>query len=70
MRKVTYGAACSLDGYIARADGGLAGLENGAVVTLAHRDRIESPVFTTARWGVVDLPLRPEPESVGPPVEP
>jgi hypothetical protein len=23
MHKVTYGAACSLDGYIARADGGL-----------------------------------------------
>ena len=23
MRKVTYGAACSLDGYIARADGGV-----------------------------------------------
>lgn len=36
----------------------MAGLANGAVVTLAHRDTLESPVFTSGRWGVVDLPLR------------
>lgn len=39
----------------------MAGLENGAVVTLAHRDQLQSPVFTSGRWGVVDLPLRHEP---------
>jgi broad specificity phosphatase PhoE len=37
----------------------MAGLENGAVVTLAHRDTLHAPVFTSGRWGVVDLPLRP-----------
>jgi broad specificity phosphatase PhoE len=50
---------------------GMAGLENGAVVTLAHRDTLQSPVFTSGRWGVVDLPLRPASEAAaGPPADP
>lgn len=40
----------------------MAGLDNGAVVTLAPREELESPVFTSGRWGVVDLPLRPDAE--------
>ena len=40
----------------------MAGPANGAVVTLAHRDQLHAPVFTSGRWGVVDLPLRPESE--------
>jgi broad specificity phosphatase PhoE len=39
----------------------MAGLANGSVVTLAPRDELQSPVFTSGRWGVVDLPLRAEP---------
>lgn len=37
----------------------MAGLANGAVITLAPREDLESPVFTSGRWGVTDLPLRP-----------
>jgi hypothetical protein len=40
----------------------MAGLPNGWVVTLAHRDHLTSPVFTSGRWGVTDLPLRTESE--------
>lgn len=29
----------------------MAGLANGAVVTLAHREQLQSPVFTSGRWG-------------------
>jgi broad specificity phosphatase PhoE len=36
----------------------MARLPNGAVVTLALRDQLDAPVFTSGRWGVVDLPLR------------
>lgn len=36
----------------------MAGLDNGAVVTLAHREQLRAPVFATGRWGVEDLPLR------------
>ena len=42
----------------------MAGLDNGAVVTLAPRAGLEAPVFTSGRWGVADLPLRPEFERV------
>jgi hypothetical protein len=48
----------------------MAGLENGAVVTLAHGDTLHAPVFTSGRWGVVDLPLRPASEAHVPPVDP
>jgi broad specificity phosphatase PhoE len=48
----------------------MAGLTNGAVVTLAHRETLLSPVFTSGRWGVVDLPLRAVSESAGPPQDP
>lgn len=41
----------------------MAGLENGAVVTLAPRSQLDQPVFTSGRWGVVDLPLRAEPRT-------
>lgn len=40
----------------------MAGLQNGAVVTLAHLHQLEQPVFTSGRWGVVDLPLLPASE--------
>jgi broad specificity phosphatase PhoE len=36
----------------------MAGLANGAVVTLAPREDLEAPTFTSGRWGVTDLPLR------------
>ena len=36
----------------------MAGLPNGGVVTLALKSELEAPVFTSGRWGVVDLPLR------------
>jgi broad specificity phosphatase PhoE len=42
----------------------MAGLPNGAVVTLAPKFELQDPVFTSGRWGVVDLPLR----NVAPPV--
>jgi broad specificity phosphatase PhoE len=40
----------------------MAGPGNGAVVTLARHEHLDAPVFTSGRWGVVDLPLRPESE--------
>ena len=48
----------------------MASLENGAVVTIARREELESPVFTSGRWGVVDLPLRAISEATGPPKDP
>lgn len=48
----------------------MAGLENGAVVTLAHLHQLENPVFTSGRWGVVDLPLRSEAEMTERAVDP
>jgi broad specificity phosphatase PhoE len=48
----------------------MAGLANGAVVTLARREELRSPVFTSGRWGVVDLPLRPAPDPAGAPGDP
>ena len=36
----------------------MAGLPNGAVVTLAPTSELERPVFTSGRRGVIDLPLR------------
>jgi broad specificity phosphatase PhoE len=36
----------------------MAGLANGSVVTLALKSELQDPVFTSGRWGVVDLPLR------------
>ena len=43
----------------------MAGLPNGAVVTVALREELQSPVFTSGRWGVVDLPLRAPSKSGG-----
>lgn len=48
----------------------MAGIANGAVVTLARREELTSPIFTTGRWGVEDLPLRSMSDSVGPPSDP
>src|SRR5688572_18967183 len=48
----------------------MAGLANGAVVTLARREELASPVFTSGRWGVEDLPLRGASEPVRPPTDP
>ena len=48
----------------------MAGLPNGAVVTLARREALASPVFTSGRWGVADLPLRDASEADGPPKDP
>jgi broad specificity phosphatase PhoE len=36
----------------------MAGLPNCAVVTLAPKIELDAPVFTSGRWGVVDLQLR------------
>jgi broad specificity phosphatase PhoE len=47
----------------------MAGLANGAVVTLARREELESPVFTSGRCGVVGLPLRAAAEAGGPPAD-
>jgi len=44
----------------------MAGPANGAVVTLARREELPSPVFTSGRWGVADLPLRGAAEPAGP----
>ena len=48
----------------------MANVANGAVVTLARHEKLESPVFKSGRWGVVDLPLRPDSHPVGPPKDP
>lgn len=48
----------------------MAGLANGAVVTIGRREDLPSTVFTSGRWGVMDLPLRDADESAGPPDEP
>ena len=48
----------------------MAGLANGAVVTLARREELASPVFTSGRWGVADLPLRGASEPAGPATDP
>ena len=48
----------------------MANVANGAVVTLARQEELESPVFKSGRWGVVDLPLRPDSHPVGPPKDP
>ncbi len=45
----------------------MAGLPNGAVVTLAPKSELQDPVFTSGRWGVVDLPLRKTAAPVSPP---
>lgn len=46
--------------------GRMAGVPNGSVVTLARRDELADPVFTSGRWGVANLPLR-APEDAGEP---
>jgi broad specificity phosphatase PhoE len=45
-------------------------IENCGIITIGPRDELDSPVFTSGRWGVVGLPLRPESESDRPPQEP
>ena len=46
----------------------MAGLSNGAVVTLARLEQLQSPVFSSGRWGVGDLPLRPTSQSAKSPI--
>src|SRR2546430_15486885 len=46
----------------------MSGLSNGAVVTLARIEQLQSPVFRSGRWGVGDLPLRPTSQSAKSPI--
>jgi broad specificity phosphatase PhoE len=39
----------------------LAGIGNAETVTLAHKDQIDHPMFTSGRWGVTGLQLRDVP---------
>lgn len=40
----------------------MAGITNGGIITLAPREQLDSPQFTSGRWGVVGLNLRASPK--------